>query len=109
MADDIVLIHRGRVVLSGDIDQVRSSFGKNTLHVEYEGDGRFLETLPEVKRASIVNNAAEISLADGADPQNILQATIGKLRIRRFEVASPSLEEIFIEQVGHETLDEVAQ
>src|SRR5512141_1917754 len=49
MADDIVLIHRGRVVLDGDIDQVRSSFGKNTLHLEFEGDGEFLAGLPNVQ------------------------------------------------------------
>src|SRR5712691_12805317 len=41
MADDIILIHRGRAVLNGDIDQIRSSFGKNTLHIEFEGDGTF--------------------------------------------------------------------
>ena len=52
-------------------------------------------------------NAAEISLADGADPQRILEATMGKLRIRRFELAAPSLEEIFIEQVGAETMEAI--
>src|SRR3954471_17794250 len=34
MADDIVLIHEGKVVLNGDIDQVRESFGRNTLHID---------------------------------------------------------------------------
>jgi ABC-2 type transport system ATP-binding protein len=105
MADDIVLIHKGKVVLGGGLDEVRSRFGTNTLHIDFDGDGAFLETLPHVDRATIVNNSAELALTDGADPQAILQATIGRLRIRRFEVASPSLEEIFIEQVGDETLD----
>lgn len=105
MADDIVLIHQGKVVLAGSLEHVKGSFGTNTLHIDYEGNGEFLETLPDVRRASIVNNAAELSLADGADPQNILQASIGRLRIRKFEVAAPSLEEIFIEKVGHETLE----
>jgi len=105
MADEIVLVHEGRVVLSGPLDQVRGSFGKNTLHIDYEGDGSFLEGLPNVLRARIVNNAAELSLAEGADPQNILQASIGRLRIRKFEIAAPSLEEIFIEKVGRETLE----
>ncbi|HEX3578706.1 MAG TPA: ATP-binding cassette domain-containing protein [Thermoanaerobaculia bacterium] len=105
MADDIILVHKGKVVLSGPLDTVRNSFGKNTLHIDYEGDGEFLEHLPQVKRAAIVPNGAEISLADGADPQQILEATIGKLRIRRFELAAPSLEEIFIEQVGAETME----
>ena len=88
-----------------ELDAVRASFGKNTLHIDYEGDGSFLGELPDVQRATIVNNAAEISLNDGADPQKILQASIGRLRIRKFELAAPSLEEIFIEKVGAETLE----
>lgn len=107
MADEIVLVHRGRIVLDGSLEQVRGSFGKNTLHIDYEGDGGFLRQLPGVQRASIVNNAAELSLADGADPQRILEASIGRLRIRKFELATPSLEEIFIEKVGDETLEVV--
>ncbi|GAC1429038.1 MAG: ATP-binding cassette domain-containing protein [Thermoanaerobaculia bacterium] len=109
MADDIILIHRGRVVLNGAIDQVRSSFGNNTLQVEFDGDGAFLEHLPEVKKGSIVSNSAELTLMDGADPQKILEATFGRLRIRRFELAHPSLEEIFIDKVGHESLAEVGR
>ena len=105
MADDIVLVHQGKVVLDGSLEQVRGSFGKNTLHIDYEGDGGFLAELPDVQRARIVNNAAELSLSDGADPQKILHASVGRLRIRKFEVAAPSLEEIFIEKVGHETLE----
>jgi len=104
MADDIVLIHKGKVVLAGELDEVRNRFGSNTLHIDFDGDGSFLETLPHVVRAMIVNNSAELSLADGADPQAILQALMGRLRVRRFEVAAPSLEEIFIDQVGHDTL-----
>jgi ABC-2 type transport system ATP-binding protein len=109
MADDIVLIHKGQVVLAGDLEQVKGSFGKNTLHIDFDGDGAFLNDLPEVKRASIVNNAAELSLHDGADPQRILEACMPKLRIRKFEIAAPSLEEIFIEKVGDDTLQEVTQ
>ncbi|HEY3052491.1 MAG TPA: ATP-binding cassette domain-containing protein [Thermoanaerobaculia bacterium] len=109
MADEIILIHRGRVVLDGPIDEVRASFGKNTLHVEFDGDGTFLGELPQVRKASIVNNSAELSLTEGSDPQKVLEACMGRLRIRKFELASPSLEEIFIDKVGHESLAEVAQ
>ena len=54
---------------------------------------------------TIENNAAELALTNGADSQKILEASLGRLRIRKFELASPSLEEIFIEKVGAETLD----
>jgi ABC-2 type transport system ATP-binding protein len=110
LADEIILIHGGKVVLEGTLDQVRGSFGKNTLHIDFDGDGAFLRDLPQVKRAAIVNNAAELSLNEGADPQAILEACMPNLRIRRFEIASPSLEEIFIDKVGAETLsNEVAR
>jgi len=108
MADDIVLVHQGKVVLSGPLDFIRASAGKNTLHIEYDGDGSFLRELPDVKRATIVNNAAELTLNDGADPQKILEASLGRVRIRKFELASPSLEEIFIEKVGAESLEVLA-
>lgn len=104
MADEIILIHRGRVVLDGTIDEVRTKFGKNTLHLDFEGDGAFIHTLPGVRKATVLNNSAEISLDEGADTQTLLQLSMARVRIRRFEVAAPSLEEIFIEQVGAETL-----
>ena len=49
---------------------------------------------------NVVNNAAELTLSDGADPQQVLAAAMGKVRIRRFELGTPSLEKIFIDQVG---------
>ena len=110
MADELILIHRGKVVLEGTLDQVRGSFGRNTLHVDFEGDGAFLGNLPQVRKASILGSSAELSLNEGADAQQILQECVSRVRIRRFEVASPSLEEIFIAKVGAETLShEVAR
>lgn len=104
MADEIILIHRGQVVLEGTVDEVRGSFGRNTLHIDFDGDGAFLEHLPQVRKASILGSSAELALNEGADAQEILQACVSKFRVRKFEVAAPSLEEIFIAKVGAETL-----
>ncbi len=111
LADEIVLIHRGKVVLQGGLEEVRSSFGSNTLHLDFDGDGAFLSDLPDVNRAVVVNNGAELSLTEGSDPQKILEAAMSRLRIRRFELGAPSLEEIFIDKVGADTLaaEEMAQ
>jgi len=109
MADDIVLIHRGKVVLQGGLEDIREGAGKNTLHLDFEGDGNFLEQLPQVKKASVANNAAELTLSEGADPQSILGVAMGRLRIRRFEIGTPSLEKIFIDKVGAETLEELVR
>jgi ABC-2 type transport system ATP-binding protein len=108
MVDDIVLIHRGRVVLSGGLSHVRTSHGTNTVHLGFEGDGTFLAALPGVAKASVQNRTAELRLQSGADTQALLLATAARLRIQRFEVASPSLEEIFIDRVGDAPAAEAA-
>jgi ABC-type uncharacterized transport system ATPase subunit len=53
-----------------------------------------------VARARLEVGAAELRLVPGTDAQNVLAATIGRLAVTRFELAAPSLEEIFIDQVG---------
>lgn len=100
LADDIVLIHEGRVVLSGPLREVRASSGRNVVELEFEGDGRFLAALEGVARATVDSGRAELALAPGADPQTILSAAVTRLKVRRFEVAEPSLEEVFIDKVG---------
>jgi ABC-2 type transport system ATP-binding protein len=43
----------------------------------------------------------EVALRDGADPQRLLNELVAEgVRLRRFEIAEPSLEQIFIERVG---------
>jgi ABC-2 type transport system ATP-binding protein len=100
LVDDIVLIHRGRAVLQGTLDDVRSSFGVDTVQLAFSGDGSFLANLPGVARARLDAGSAELRLTAGADPQSVLAAAVGRVAVARFAVAAPSLEEIFIDQVG---------
>ena len=43
MCDAICLIDRGRSVLAGDLRAIKQSYGKNTVRIEYTGDGNFLD------------------------------------------------------------------
>jgi ABC-2 type transport system ATP-binding protein len=44
---------------------------------------------------------AELEMADGADPQEILRALLATgARLTRFQVSSPSLHKIFVDVVG---------
>ena len=45
-------------------------------------------------------NHVEIKLRPEADPQALLREAAARLRINRFELMEPSLEEIFIDIVG---------
>ena len=100
LVDDIVLIHEGHAVLAGDLEQVKGSFGSNTVQLAFEGDGAFLAALPGVASARVDTNVAELRLAPDSDAQAVLAAVVGRLRISHFEIAAPSLEEIFIDRGG---------
>ena len=100
LCDDLILINKGRVVLEGSPATIKQRFGKNSLQIEFTGDGDFLETLPGVARASLSQNFAELVLTEGADTNAILHAAADRLQIARFARIEPSLEAVFIETVG---------
>jgi len=104
LCDAVALIHRGAVVLSGAVAAVRASRGDTAVHLEFEGDGARLETLPGVDAVTLSGHRAELRIPDGADTNALIGAIASRVRIRRFEVAAPSLEEIFLDRVGGETL-----
>ena len=103
----IFLINRGRKVLDGPIGEIKRSAGQ-AIQLEYEGDGRILRDLRGVQRINDAGVRAEIFLADGTDPQSILEALVGRLRIRRFDLAEPSLHEIFVRAVKSSNEEQVA-
>ncbi len=99
MCDDICLINRSKKVLGGSLKDVKKSFGKNTVIFDYEGDGNFL-TDDLIKRQNRYANYSELLLNDGADAQEILhRAVTAGVRVNRFELVEPSLNDIFIECV----------
>jgi len=108
LCDEIVLIHSGKVVRSGSLAEVKASGGTNAVHLEFEGDGAFLAALPGVAASRVDTNRAELRLAADADAQALLAAAVGRVRVRRFEVVAPSLEEVFLEAVGEAPAAEVA-
>jgi ABC-2 type transport system ATP-binding protein len=101
MCDAICLIHQGRSVLEGDLRAIKQSYGKNTLRIEYSGDGNFLDLPEMVEKVNRFGAMAEAKLKPGADPQEILKAALQRgVRISRFELIEPPLNDIFIDKVS---------
>ena len=99
ICDYILMVNKGKKVLDGTLAEVKAS-GDRGILLDYDGDGSILHTLPGVRRVNDAGKQAEIFLEDGADPQEILAALVGKVTIRRFDLREPSLHEIFIRTVG---------
>jgi ABC-2 type transport system ATP-binding protein len=105
MCDDICLFNKGKAILSGNLNQIKQKMGKNTIILEFQGDGSFLDKLPNVRINNRSTNFAEIRVLSDTDPQNILREAIDAVTVTRFEYVYPSLNEIFIETVGVDNLN----
>jgi ABC-2 type transport system ATP-binding protein len=99
LCDEIALINRGNLVLSGGMREVKSRYPRNRVQMEFEGSDAFLKH-PSIVEAKNYSGHAEIKLRDGSDAQHLLAEALTMASVSRFEVMEPTLEEIFIEAVG---------
>jgi ABC-2 type transport system ATP-binding protein len=103
LCDEIALIHRGELLLSGGMRAIKSRYPRNRVVVNFEGDSGFLQH-PSVESYKDYSGHAEIKLHTNGiapDAQPLLADAVARgTRISRFEVMEPTLEEIFIEAVG---------
>lgn len=100
LSDSLCLINRGAVVLGGAVRDVKQRYGKNTLHVEFDGDGGFMESLPGVQRTLLYERSAELELEAGATTRTVIDAINPRVELRKVELLEPSLHSIFLQVVG---------
>ncbi|MCE8425998.1 MAG: ATP-binding cassette domain-containing protein [Candidatus Methanoperedens sp.] len=94
MCDRIFMIRKGSGVLYGSVNEIKSRFGKNAIQLDFEGE---LNSIAGVKRINLSGNYAELIFDAGADAQDILRKIVQNVKVNRFEISSPSLNEIFIQ------------
>ncbi|MBN1566031.1 MAG: ATP-binding cassette domain-containing protein [Anaerolineae bacterium] len=102
MADRMLMIDHGQPMLYGAVDEVRQRFAKNAIIVEGEGHWDALRGVTSVE-PNDNGRGALLHLADGVTPDEVMaaMATGADYRVRRFELAVPSLNEIFIQVAGN--------
>jgi ABC-2 type transport system ATP-binding protein len=99
---EICLIHKGRNVLEGKLSEIKNTYGRNTVTMRFQGDGSFLNELAGVETVNDHGNEVFVRLKDGADPREVLSAAAARLSVQKFEIAEPSIHDIFIERVSSE-------
>jgi ABC-2 type transport system ATP-binding protein len=100
LSDALCLINKGRVVLSGTVRDVKKRYGKNSLHIEFDGEGAFLNTLVGVHNVLLYEHEAELELDAHVTPRDIIAQINPRLDLRKVELLEPSLHSIFIQTVG---------
>ncbi len=105
---EICLIDGGRTILQGKLADIKKEYGHNTISMKFNGDGSFLRELPDVESVNDHGNGVFVSLREGARTRDILAAASERLDIQKFEVAEPTIHDIFVEKVGGERHEESA-
>jgi len=97
LCDRIILVNQGQSVLYGNLNEIRRRFSGHAVLIRAGGE---LPRLPGVKQAVPQNNEIKLTLEEGASPQEILRELIRQnILLEKFEIAIPSLDEIFIRVV----------
>lgn len=99
LCDDIFLINKGREVLYGKLSDIKKSFGRENVLIEFEGNDDFLKKSKQIKKFDNYGRYVEAQLVKNADTQKLLKEAMEVSIIRRFEIKEPSLNDIFIESV----------
>jgi ABC-2 type transport system ATP-binding protein len=94
----VFLIHRGKGVLSGTVAEIRERHAENAVVVETDRD---LASHPAVERCKAAGSAVTVWLKPGGTPEAFLASILADgARVRRFERALPTLDEVFIRAVA---------
>jgi ABC-2 type transport system ATP-binding protein len=96
MCDFIFMIYKGRKVLDGTLASIQDMYGQDTIRIQTSSGLNALEGLDGVEKVTDFGQIQEIRLVQGTDPQSILKQVMGRTRVLRFEMTTPSLEDIFI-------------
>jgi ABC-2 type transport system ATP-binding protein len=100
LCERILLIDHGRAVLYGDLDGIRHQFMGHAVLVRATTE---LPQLPGVEQVETHNTATRLTLASGISPQEVLRSLVAQeVTVEQFEIAVPTLDEIFIRVVQPE-------
>jgi ABC-2 type transport system ATP-binding protein len=102
LCEDVAIIHRGALLVTGGVQAVRESIGVNILRLGVAGEERldWVERHPGVELRRRHRDFIELQIPDEAVAQRILREALERGEaIERFEVTVPSLNDVFLTKV----------
>ena len=109
MCDFIFMIFKGRKVLDGTLGSIQEQYGTDTLRVACDGGCGSVQGLKGIERISDFGQMQELRMSRDCDPQQVLATIMARARVTSFEIAKPSLHDIFVRIAGPEAREAALQ
>ena len=105
ICDEIALINRSRVVLNGNVNEVRNRFKENTFRIRVSGNNIHISPGFSLlsKKKEFDTTEARIKKDPGISNSVLLQSLLTNNEIISFEEELPSMNDIFIQTVSSQT------
>jgi ABC-2 type transport system ATP-binding protein len=101
LCDHIALIDKGKLVLHGSLNEIKTRYAKKNIQITCEEDIMFLKDTGIAESVIDNGNEKSIKLKDGGDPQELLRQLVQRnIKIKKYAADEISLHEIFIEATG---------
>lgn len=102
LCHDVAIIHRGRLVITGDVMSVRQSTGQQIVRLAIAGDPHiaWLDQMPNVRVQRRREDYVEFSVTSEQDAHAVLAEAMRRdAPVTRFEISYPSLNDVFLSAV----------
>jgi ABC-2 type transport system ATP-binding protein len=96
MCDFIFMIFKGKKVLDGTLEAIQDNYGNDTIRIRTDDGLNVLNGLEGIEKVSNFGRMQELRISRGANPQKILADILSRTAVQSFEVAKPSLHDIFV-------------
>jgi ABC-2 type transport system ATP-binding protein len=95
------MINQGKQALYGKVEEVRRQYALPAVIVDGEGDWATLAGVDRIEVSENGRNGTLLFLKSGVEPDTVLAEIAARpdIHIQRFELAVPSLNDIFIQVV----------
>lgn len=97
--DSIAILNQGKVVLSGDLHDIKRNYTRDKLIVRSEQSERIATALGAQCKA-VGQDTLLVKLSAPSEKQNMMQMLTQKYNIDEIRVFEPSLNDIFVEYAG---------
>jgi ABC-2 type transport system ATP-binding protein len=100
LCDDVCMINRAHKVLDGRLREIRRSFSRNAVALQFAGGDGLLNDSSLVANVRQHDEEFEVLMPPGASPQALLKRLVDSgAVVTKFELVEPTLHDIFIEKV----------